>query len=114
MGTSRGHQRAVTWPSPGRFSWPPSIVLIGKETASSGWVANEIAWSLEKGNGLVGILLDEDAAIPEALTDAGVEILSWSSPDDVSEFGDAIERAAAATRAAANMPTNSVSTCARA
>lgn len=91
-----------------------TVVLIGKETASSGWVANEIGWSLEKGNGLVGIVLDDGAAIPQALTEAGSEILSWSSPEDVSEFADAIERAAAAARAAANMPTNSVSTCARA
>jgi hypothetical protein len=35
-----------------------TVVLIGKETADSDWVAKEIAWSLEKGNGVVGICPD--------------------------------------------------------
>src|SRR5437763_14620626 len=35
-----------------------TVVLIGKETAQSDWVADEIDWSLEKGNGVVGICLE--------------------------------------------------------
>ena len=55
-----------------------TAVLIGKDTANSDWVAKEIAWSLEKGNGLVGILIDPSAAIPEALRAYGAEIVDWS------------------------------------
>jgi len=91
-----------------------TVVLIGQDTAGSAWVAREIDWSLEKGNGLVGIRLDPSAEVPAALIDAGAEILDWQEPDDVAEFGDAIERAAAGVRAARNMPSNSVSSCLRA
>src|SRR5947209_9767408 len=44
-----------------------TVVLIGKDTADSDWVAQEIQWSLEKGNGIVGVKLDPDAAIPPGL-----------------------------------------------
>jgi hypothetical protein len=91
-----------------------TVVLIGRGTAASNWVADEVAWSLEKGNGLVGIRLDPDADIPPALADAGAEILVWDRPEDVAAFGGAIERAATASRVGKNMPTNSIGTCARA
>src|SRR4051812_37305715 len=40
-----------------------TIVLIGKETAKSTWVADEIAWSLNKGNGILGIRLYDGAPV---------------------------------------------------
>src|SRR4051794_11867492 len=54
-----------------------TVVLIGKQTAQSGWVSREIEWSLDKGNGLVGIKLDPGAPVPAALHDSGAEILDW-------------------------------------
>jgi hypothetical protein len=92
-----------------------TIVLIGAHTADSDWVPKEIAWSLDKNppNGLLGIRIDTSAEIPPALTEAGAEILDWSTPADVYDFDAAIERAMTATGRGASMPTNSVSTCTR-
>lgn len=92
-----------------------TIVLIGKETAESGWVTKEIGWSLAKEppNGLLGIRIDPDVNIPAELTEAGAEILNWYEPDDVHEINAAIERAIAATSRGSNVPVNSASTCAR-
>jgi hypothetical protein len=90
-----------------------TIVLLGKQTADSGWVDKEIQWSEEKGNGIIGIRIDPDAAIPEAITDYGAEILDWYKPSDVAEFDAAIERAIAATGRGSAMPTNTMSTCTR-
>jgi hypothetical protein len=75
-----------------------TVVLLGDRTADSSWVAKELEWSVEKAppNGLVGIRLSPDAETPEGLD--GAEILDWSSPDDVQQFGPAIERAARAAR----------------
>jgi hypothetical protein len=69
-----------------------TVVLIGARTAESDWVAYEIAWSLEKGNGVLGIRLDTAGGAPQALTDCGAEVIDWKP----HEFADAIERAAAA------------------
>jgi hypothetical protein len=92
-----------------------TVVLLGDSTATSEWVAREIAWSLEKTppNGLVAIKLSPDAKIPEGLE--GAEILDWHSPEDVREFGTAIERAAAAARrmADAKVLVGSASSCGR-
>lgn len=90
-----------------------SIILIGKDTAKSDWVAKEIEWSREKGNALVGVRIDPGAAIPEGLVDAGAEILDWGKPEDMHEFGPAVERAIKGTRRGQAMPTNSISTCGR-
>lgn len=75
-----------------------TVVLIGEDTARSDWVAKEIGWSLEKSppNGLIGIRLTPDAPTPAGLE--GAEILDWGSPEDVREFGPAVERAALAGR----------------
>jgi hypothetical protein len=70
-----------------------TVVLIGKDTAKSDWVAREIEWSLEKGNGLVGIKLDPQATPPSSLYDAGAEILDWNEPADVRHFQPAIDAA---------------------
>jgi hypothetical protein len=75
-----------------------TVVLIGAATAQSAWVAREIEWSASKdpANGLLGIVIDPGAAIPEGLTAAGAEVIDWNEPSDVHEFEDAIERAALA------------------
>jgi antiphage defense system Thoeris ThsB-like protein len=90
-----------------------TIVLIGKNTGDSSWVDKEIQWSEEQGKGIIGIRIDPDAAIPDALTNYGAEILDWYRPDDVDQFDDAIERAIAATSRGRAMPTNTMSTCTR-
>lgn len=90
-----------------------TIVLIGKDTAGSAWVDREIQWSEEKGNGIIGIRIDPDAAIPGGLTEYGAEVLDWYAPDDVNQFDDAIERAIAATSRGRAMPMNTTSTCGR-
>lgn len=90
-----------------------TIVLIGAQKADSAWVDKEIEWSREAGKGVIGIRIDPDASVPDALVDCGAEILDWFKPDDVQQFDDAIERAIAATSRARNMPTNTYSTCTR-
>jgi len=88
-----------------------TVVLIGDQTADSDWVDDEIRWSIDKGNGILGIRLDPDAEVSEALIDAGTEILDWS--EVTTEFNDAVERAIATTSRGRNMPLNNSSTCAR-
>jgi hypothetical protein len=75
-----------------------TVVLIGEGTAGSDWVQKEICWSTEKqpANGLLGIRLSGDAPVPVGLE--GAEILDWDKPEDVREFGPAVERAALAGR----------------
>jgi hypothetical protein len=90
-----------------------TIVLIGKNTAGSTWIDKEIQWSIEKGNGIIGIRIDADAAIPGGLVEYGAEILDWYKPGDVNQFDEAIERAIAATSRGRFMPTNTMSTCTR-
>lgn len=73
-----------------------TVVLIGRETHRSDWVAREIEWSVAKDhpNGLLGIAIEPGATIPEGLTDYGAEILNWTAPATLAEFEQAIERAA--------------------
>jgi hypothetical protein len=91
-----------------------SVVLIGEHTTESEWVAKEVQWSLEKGNGILGIRLrgQADAEVPQTLIDCGAEIMDWV-PD---KFAEAIERAVrAAGRAAVLVRSgeSSGSACAR-
>lgn len=92
-----------------------TVVLLGSETSQSSWVENEIQWSLEKDppNGLVAIRLSSDAPVPAGLE--GAEVLDWQNPEDVHEFGPAVERAARAARRMADAAalTGSGSTCGR-
>lgn len=69
-----------------------TVVLIGKETHTSDWVADEVSWSLEKGNGILGIKLDSSAKVPASLIDCGAEVMDWKP----HEFDKGIERAAKA------------------
>jgi hypothetical protein len=93
-----------------------TVVLFGTHAAESESVARDIAWSLEGGNGLVGIRLDPAASPPEMLHEAGAEILDWSEPADVTYLRSAIEaaaRSAALLRRAAKRGTGSGESCAR-
>lgn len=90
-----------------------TIVLIGTQTSESAWVDKEIQWSREAGKGVVGIRIDPDTSVPDALVDCGAEVLDWFKPDDVQQFDEAIERAIAATARAVSMPKNTYSTCTR-
>lgn len=77
-----------------------TVVIIGKETAYSEWVAWEIEESLnkEKPNGVVGVLLKDatppprDSPVGKALYEAGAEVVEWKQ----EEVEAAIERAAKA------------------
>jgi hypothetical protein len=93
-----------------------TLVLIGPHTAEDRWVANEIEWTLERGNGLVGVLLDPAASPPDRLHDAGAEILDWSDSADVAHLKPALRAAAgsaALLRRAAQRGTGSGESCAR-
>lgn len=70
-----------------------TVVLIGENTSNSEWVDWEIKESIENGNGVVGIKVDDDVDeddVPDRLQEAGAEVIDW----DADEFSDAIERAA--------------------
>lgn len=79
-----------------------TVVIIGKETANSEWVAWEIKESLNKENpnGVVGILLKDatppprDSPVGKELHEVGAEVIEWKQ----EEVEAAIERAANATR----------------
>lgn len=89
-----------------------TVVLVGKETAKSHWVADEIAWSLAKGNGVLAICLEGGVVIPQAIRDCGAEVIGW----EPSKFDDAIERAARQedrTEALHRVGTDSGSGCSR-
>lgn len=93
-----------------------TVVIVGERTASSTWVDKEITWSREKTpqrNGLLAIRLDPSFALPDQLVECGAEVLDWTKPADVAEFGPAIERAAMAARGALAMPLASDSSCVR-
>jgi MTH538 TIR-like domain (DUF1863) len=93
-----------------------TVVLIGRQTSQSQWVKREIEWSMEKGNGLVGIKLDPRATEPKVLHDAGAEILDWNKPADVRHFQPAIEAAARGAdvmRKAVERGTGSGASCGR-
>lgn len=81
-----------------------TVVLIGRDTHASDWVAREVQWSLAKDppNGLLGIRIDPLAPVPAGLQDCGAEIIDWTQPSTIDVFQAAIERAALrAGRAAA-------------
>ena len=89
-----------------------TVVLIGAKCSQSDWVSDEIRWSQERGNGLLGVRLDDSCEVPESLTDAGAEIIDW----DAHAFGDAIERAALAAgraKAIADSVGASIASCSR-
>ena len=69
-----------------------TVVLIGKNTAGSGWVEWEVQESLAKGNAVIGIRLKDsgDQPVPQAMRDAGCKVIDW----EPEKFSDEIERAA--------------------
>lgn len=77
-----------------------TVVVIGKHTANSEWVAWEIRESLRKNNPnvIVGVLLKDtappprDSLVGRALYEAGAEIVEWKQ----DEIEAAIERTAKA------------------
>jgi hypothetical protein len=73
-----------------------TVVLVGKDTHKSDWVAKEIDWSLSKDppNGLLAIRIDPDASLPQGLVDYSAEVLDWTRPSTIETFEAAIERAA--------------------
>ena len=79
-----------------------TVVLVGEKTCSSGWVKYEIAESIKRGNGLLGIDISkiEDlnrntskrcGKIPE-----GHDFYLWNKDDGYKKMGDWIEKAAKA------------------
>lgn len=77
-----------------------TAVLIGAETAQRKYVAYEIEQTIARGNGLLGIYIDDiqdqngrttfRGAVPEALRRAGAPVYVW----DQRQFGDWVEAAA--------------------
>lgn len=79
-----------------------TVVLIGEKTAQRKWIKYEIAQSIARGNGLLGVFIhnrkDQNGntsargAIPQGLLDAKAPCYEWEQ----SKFGEWIEKAAAA------------------
>ncbi len=77
-----------------------TTVLIGAETASRPWVDYEIEQSIKRGNGLLGIYIDQikdrsgrtslRGQVPLRLRNAGSRVYDW----DRDRFGDWVESAA--------------------
>jgi hypothetical protein len=66
-----------------------AVVLIGRHTSESDWVAKEVQWALEKDTPLLGIKIDPNVRVPQALLDGGAGIIEW----DPKKIPDAIDRA---------------------
>ena len=76
-----------------------TAVLIGAETANRKFVSYEIEKSVARGNGLLGVLInnikdqngrtDSLGAVPAALTKAGAPVYTW----EYGKLGDWVERA---------------------
>jgi hypothetical protein len=77
-----------------------TCVLIGAKTASRDWVGYEIDESIARGNGLLGIYIDQvkdrdgttstRGAVPKGLLDAGAPVYVWNR----AQFGAWVEAAA--------------------
>lgn len=77
-----------------------TTVLIGAETAYREWVDYEIRKSIQRGNGLLGIYIDQirdqngrtsmRGPVPSALYGTGATVYEWNS----SKFGEWVEAAA--------------------
>jgi hypothetical protein len=77
-----------------------TVVLIGAETAYREWVDYEIKKSIGRGNGLLGIYIDQikdqygrisaRGLVPTALANAKAPVYVWDS----SRFGEWVEAAA--------------------
>lgn len=77
-----------------------TAVLIGAETAQRRWVNYEIDKSLERGNGLLGVYIDQlkdrdgrtarRGAVPKRLREEGAPVYEW----DHQRFGAWVENAA--------------------
>ena len=76
-----------------------TVVLIGAETASRRYVSYEIEKSIARGNGLLGVRVndikdqhgrtDPSGAVPAALIEAGAPVYTW----DYGRFGEWVEMA---------------------
>jgi hypothetical protein len=79
-----------------------TAVLIGSETANRPWVNYEIQKSIERGNGLLGVRIQnvkdqhrqrsKRGTVPKAIQEGGYAVYDW----DPSNFGARVERAAVA------------------
>ncbi len=77
-----------------------TAVLIGSQTAQRKYVTYEIEESIRRGNGLLGIYIDQikdqdgnistRGAVPTALSKAGAPVYTW----DRNQFGQWVEAAA--------------------
>ena len=77
-----------------------TAVLIGAETSTRPWVDYEIKKSIERGNGLLGIYVDQikgsdgrtsyRGAVPTRLATAAAPVYEWNS----AKFGEWVEAAA--------------------
>jgi len=76
-----------------------TVVLVGAETASRKYVSYEIDKSVARGNGLLGVRInnikdqngrtDSLGAVPAALTKAGVTVYTW----EYGKLGEWVENA---------------------
>jgi hypothetical protein len=69
-----------------------TVACIGERTASRRWVKYELAASLARGNGLLGVYLPGTSKlpVPKALADAGAPVYQWNA----GRFGAWIDAAA--------------------
>ena len=77
-----------------------TVVLVGEKTCDSRWVKYEIAQSIEKGNGLLGIDISKISDLQGNTTERcgriplGYNFYLWNNDDGYHKMGDWIEAAA--------------------
>jgi len=93
-----------------------TMILVTPGSADSEEVRRDVALSIENGKGLLGLRLDPSSVIPDALVEAGAEILDWKNPDDLEYLPHGIavaEKGAKLLVAAAKRGSGSGAACAR-
>ena len=77
-----------------------TVVLVGEKTCSSRWVKYEIAESIKKGNGLLGIDVSKIKDLQGNTSERcgripkGYNFYLWNNDDGYNKMGDWIEQAA--------------------
>ena len=77
-----------------------TVVLVGEKTCSSRWVKYEIAESIKRGNGLLGIDVSKikdlqgDTSERCGKIPTGYSFYLWNTDDGYNKMGDWIEKAA--------------------
>lgn len=98
----QGDQAIKNWINKQLEGTSVTVVLVGEKTCASRWVKYEIAESIKKGNGLLGIDVSKIKDLQGNTSErcgkipTGYNFYLWNNDDGYKNMGDWIEKAAKA------------------